>query len=185
MTTYLLLSICTEKRYYFTYIKDVILYSLAWGVGYLGMWISKWIIGGIFLGNTVWQDALNQVAIRTSSTSSLGELNTEDKISYIDTLVNNLSVFHTKGYLTIAILFFLFFLYWFLKSNGFKALKCHWKFSLPFMLIFAMPFAWTVIFKNHLYIHYNFTSNIFVVSILAILGFLSLILSIDTEIRIK
>lgn len=186
MTTYLLLSICTEKRYYFiTYIKDVILYSLAWGVGYLGMWISKWIIGGIFLGNTVWQDALNQVAIRTSSTSSLGELNTEDKISYIDTLVNNLSVFHTKGYLTIAILFFLFFLYWFLKSNGFKALKYHWKFSLPFMLIFAMPFAWTIIFKNHLYIHYNFTSNIFVVSILAILGFLSLILSIDTEIRIK
>lgn len=181
MTTYLLLSICLEKRCYVTCIRDVILYSINWGIGYLAMWISKWIIGGLFLGNTVWQDALNQVAIRTSSTSSLGELNTEDKISYIDTLFNNLSVFHTRGYLTIAILFFLFFLYLFLKNNGFKSLKNHWKFSLPFLLIFSMPFAWTLIFKNHLYIHYNFTSNIFVISILAVLGFLSLILSLGKE----
>ena len=52
-------------------ISKIIKFSLAWIVGYMGMWGGKWIVASIFTKENIILDALSQVGMRTSSTSEI------------------------------------------------------------------------------------------------------------------
>ena len=41
--------------------------SLAWGVGYLLCWASKWVLAGLITGQNVIADALHQIGVRTAA----------------------------------------------------------------------------------------------------------------------
>ncbi len=176
MASYLILTMYGTLGSVYRSIKDVILYSITWAVGYFGMWIAKWLIGTLILGSHVFTEALGQLTLRTSSTAGLGELDPEHVITFHETLGLNLGVFKTRGFLAVGLCLLCYLLFNIIKTKKYNYLKQYPLSSIPFILVFLMPFAWAFVFKNHLYLHYNFTSNIFVVSFLAAFSYLSLLL---------
>ncbi|HJD45795.1 MAG TPA: hypothetical protein H9909_03025 [Candidatus Mediterraneibacter norfolkensis] len=174
--TYLFLRMKEADYKPLTALKDFAANALSWGAGYIGMWISKWIIGTLVLHTNVIQDALNQLILRTSQTDGISNIS-ETKITYGQALSNNLEVFATRGYLFIGILFMLLFFYFSVKrriSTG-RIRDCI-TFLPVFMLTAIIPFAWVFILKNHTYLHRNFTSNLFAISVFAFFAFFAYIL---------
>lgn len=156
--------------------KDLIANAFSWSVGYIGMWVSKWIIGTLVLRTNVLQDALNQLILRTSQTDGISSIS-ENKITYGQALANNLDVFATRGYLFIGILIISIFLYFLIKKHVSIGRIRNCILLLPMFLLTAIiPFAWVFILKNHTYLHLNFTSNIFAITAFAFLAFLAYIL---------
>ena len=176
MVTYLILTMHSSCAQTAMRIRDVVLYSITWAIGYFGMWIGKWMIGSLILGKQVLTEALAQLTLRTSSTASLSKLETEHMITFFDTLKINLDPFKTRGFLAVGLIVFLYLLIKIIKAQKYIYIKKNPLSLIPFVLVFLMPFAWAFVFKNHLYLHYNFTSNIFVVSLLAAYSYLSLLL---------
>lgn len=46
-------------------IRDIIYYTVSWGIGYVGMWVSKWAVSSVFTDENVIMDAVNQVKFRS------------------------------------------------------------------------------------------------------------------------
>ena len=69
--------------------KKVIIYSIVWGTGYIGMWTAKWAIGSLILQENVFKSAISQAVVRTSHIMGHGSLS-GDKIDYFSTVKGNL-----------------------------------------------------------------------------------------------
>ena len=152
----------------------IILNSIAWAVGYFGMWFSKWGLSTIVLQRNVFEEAINQLVLRTSTTDGLGSLS-QNSITYLDVLKNNLTVYMTRGFLISFIIITIYFLGVLIK-NKLKLNVILLKNILIFIVIGCMPFAWSFVFKNHTYLHRNFTCNIFSIVILAYFSFYAYII---------
>lgn len=177
IVTYLIFSLDTNPKKPWHLVQHTITYSITWAIGYFGMWVSKWLIGSMILGKEVLQSALGQLVLRTSSTAGLGTLEPENPITYFDTLQVNIYAFKTRGFMLVIILSALFLVWNIIKKKKYTYIYKYPVFIIPFALTFLMPFAWALVFKNHLFLHYNFTSNIFVISLLAVFSYLSFLLS--------
>ncbi len=174
--TYLFLRMKEADYTPFKAFKDLTVNAISWGIGYIGMWISKWIIGTLVLQTNVIQDALNQLILRTSETDGISNIS-ENKITYGQALANNLDVFATRGYLFIGILIIFIFLYFLIKRRVSISRIRNCILFLPIFLLTAIiPFAWVFILKNHTYLHRTFTSNLFTISAFAFFAFLAYIL---------
>lgn len=174
--TYLFLRMKDADYKPITAFKDLTVNAFSWGVGYIGMWVSKWIIGTLVLRTNVIQDALNQLILRTSQTEGISNIS-ENRITYGQALANNLNVFATRGYLFIGILIIFIFLYFLIKKRVSIGRIRNCILFLPMFLLTAIiPFAWVFILKNHTYLHRNFTSNLFAITAFAFLAFLAYIL---------
>lgn len=68
--------------------KNLFLHTLSWGIGYVGMWSSKWVIASVLTGENIIYDAFSQIAYRSGYFT--------EKHSYYDTLKLNLGVCNTK-----------------------------------------------------------------------------------------
>ncbi len=130
----------------------------AWGIGYAGMWGSKWLLGTIFTRENMLADALGNVLLRVGATE------TEEKISIIEVLVKNLGA--NKLCLLASIIVFVCIIVcglWKYKRINLKEL------NVGVMLCALLPFAWYVVVSNHSLIHYWFTHRILAISVYAVL----------------
>lgn len=130
----------------------------AWGIGYAGMWGSKWALGTIFTRENMIADALGNVLLRVGATE------TEGKISVIEVLVKNLGA--NKLCLLVSIIVFVCIIVcglWKYKRINLKELNA------GVMLCALLPFAWYVVVSNHSLIHYWFTYRILAISVYAVL----------------
>lgn len=176
LITYLLLCENNQKSSIISKIKDIICCSISWGIGYAGMWISKWTLGTVILKRNVFEEAISQLILRTSTTDGISTLS-DATVTYTSTLARNFEAFQTRGCLLISLIALFLFTYLLIKNKCYRQLeRCLYALP-PFAIILCMPFAWALMFQNHTYLHRNFTSNIFTISILAILGFFSYIIS--------
>ena len=162
-------------------IKGVFLFSIMWGIGYAGTWLAKWTIATLVLDQNVFKEAFNQVALRTSASTGLGVgTSMEPTITYLDVLKNNLTVFKTRGYLCSFMVFTSYFgykVFKMLREDRIRKMQKSLLSGIFFGLIAIMPFAWCFVLQNHTYIHRNFTSNVFALTILAFFGFFAMMVS--------
>ena len=136
-------------------IRQLVLSSAAWGIGYFGMWGGKWFISSAILHQNVLADALLQAQVRVSG--SYGE----HHFSRVMVFARNLGAGFI-GVLVPALLFFVLltvFMLWrrreCLKTReGWMAVISQ---AIPYFLICLIPFVWYSVFTNHSYIHIIFT----------------------------
>lgn len=132
--------------------------SICWAVGYLGMWMEKWIYGSILTGTNIMADAANAVATRTSSD------NGEMTISRIGTILYLIKrTFGNWGGVVLVVVAAAVITAIVISRTG-----CHhgvidqedergvlggYAVAIALILIGIMPFVWYYLTANHSYIH--------------------------------
>lgn len=138
----------------FNYISEIIWYSIAWSIGYAGMWVSKWVVGSLLTSHNIVRDAVSQVILRTSHTNGLGELSNV-KISYLYTICANMGVICKGPYILLFIVSILY------SVRKLRKTKCNFRkrmnAAVSFLFIAAMPFVWYYFAMNHSALHNHFT----------------------------
>lgn len=128
--------------------KNLFLHTLSWGIGYAGMWSSKWVIASVFTGESIIYDAFSQIAYRSGYFT--------EKHTYYDTLKLNLGVCNTRVILpavmcvTVCIVAF----------RIVKQVRIQWSlFPAVGTIIFVSlyPFFWYLFTKDHSCCHSYFT----------------------------
>lgn len=152
----------------------IIINSIMWAFGYFGMWFSKWSLSTLVLRRNVFKETISQLILRTSTTDGLGSLS-QNPITYLDVLKNNLTVYMTKGFLISVLIITICFAVFFIK-NKVEINIILLKSSLIFILIGCMPFVWSFVFKNHTFLHRNFTCNIFSIVVLSYFSYYAYII---------
>ncbi len=147
-------------------ILKVILLSVCFGVGYIGMWGAKWVIGSLLTGSDIIANALSSVASRTGMEASrVGE------ITVIDVFVRNFKMIDNLPFIMLAIAAVVIeAVFIAVKGIPFKKAVIQ---ALPFLLIACMPFAWQIVASNHSYEHAWFTFRAYMITAFALITMLS------------
>ena len=127
---------------------SVVTYSATWGVGYVGMWASKWILSSVLMGKNYITEAVESIMIRSGNV--VGEKN----ITLLDVFIK-LSRYLAKSsfmYLAMIFIFACAILLVITRRKWNKTSK-----SLMFLIISVYPYIWFTLTKNHSYIHTIFT----------------------------
>ncbi len=164
--------ILKEEKDLWTNVKSLVANSFMWGVGYIGMWVGKFLFGTILTFDNMFKSALGAIETRTSLEAQ------ETNITPFSVIRKNLDIIMNKPYVVILLLFILFAIILFIinkdKITKEKLLKI-----VPYLLIACIPFAWFTVTGNHSYIHAFFTHRILIITIFAILA--SIVSIIDLE----
>ena len=138
----------------------------SWGVGYIGMWAGKWIIGSVITGQNVLAAASAKIAER----SSTGAVQSGSLVkSIIDTLYANITTFlRTPATLILAVLAIAALAAVILAIGKHKPTAGVVASSLfPFVILACLPVIWYMATTNHSSIHYWFTCKGLAVSVFA------------------
>lgn len=145
--------------------------GLFWCIGFAGMWVSKWIIGGIITGENIIANGVGAVVKRTSSVGPDGS--TKYSISACE--LKNYSTFLTTPVTIIAIVYLGYLVIMCIRQNN-LTFKNTLRILIPFLLTGLAPVVWFAFATNHSMIHYWFSSKACVISVLSILlGMVSLL----------
>lgn len=131
-------------------ISKIIYYSLVWTIGYLSLWLSKWVIASI---------SYTPKAVTTSIAEILNRTVARADANFSQLAAIRLNMFQLIGYnkinkylvLFLAILFLLFFSrYCYFKIKNFRK-------ALFWIIIGSIPLAWYIVAANHSYLHVWYT----------------------------
>jgi len=127
-------------------LQDVLCCILLWGVGYGGMWASKWFVAFLYDGmDFVTQTLMPSIAFRSSAVEHVSRL--EPVVMRFKQI---LSVPVTKMFAFVLCLFTGVLALRTAISCRFADLPWH----LLFVLVALIPFGWTFVMSNHSYIHF-------------------------------
>lgn len=148
--------------------KKLATYSFAWGFGYGGMWIEKWIV--IYqLGDdkNAFNGAINQAIYRSSA--SLSQEEGGGTFTLIDIFARNIDAL-LDGPLQIMLgLMIICMIYFFImRRENFSPTR---SMVLTFSFITILPFLWYAVLKNHSYLHQFFTYRNLSVTIFGLICF--------------
>lgn len=140
--------------------KNLILHTLSWGIGYVGMWSSKWVIASVLTGENIIYDAFSQIAYRSGYFT--------EKHSYYDTLKLNLGVCNTKVILPALICVAACIVIFRIKKRIVADRK---RFPIVGAILFVSlyPFLWYLFTKDHSCSHSYFTWRELGISVFGIL----------------
>lgn len=154
----------SEREHVFSAVKRIIGYSFCWGVGYAGMWASKWVIADITLGTGTIKDALWNVIGRTEAIGGRPRMNGG---FYVISL--NFQEYDSKVYaMTAVVLALLTAVALILALCRRIPLRTILEIIVPFVLIGIIPFAWIVVVQHHSALHARFTFRILGVAAMAL-----------------
>ena len=146
------------------YIKILVIASLGWCIGYLGMWFCKWLLVTVFTETNLIADAINQIFYRMGSTKK-GNQNV-DVVKMI--LFNVFSILKNPasilGILSCVLLLVI-------KRKQIRLAEI-----VPFLLISLLPFIWYLVVKNHSDLHTFMTHKILAISLFAMMCYCSMLL---------
>lgn len=130
--------------------------SAIWVLGYVIIFLVKWILGTIFVGSNFIEDALLSISQRLGIVFSF---------NYFDVLkLNLLDFFSHKFNVAICIISIVLIMLRFRKDMVSKI-----KIISPILLIFLMPFIWMLLCNNHSGVHYWMVSRLFSISLFCLL----------------
>ncbi|MDT2644468.1 hypothetical protein P7D38_03455 [Enterococcus dongliensis] len=150
-------------------IINIVLISLSWGLGYALTWVSKWIIGTLILKQNVLKDAFNTVLFRT-------EGNEKYPLDRVNMFHLNLTTMFNKFNISLLVLFILLTIYIIIIKRKELLNKINMN-SIIIIPIISFPYIWYGVLANHSQIHYWFTYRLQIISVFALLAFLSYIAS--------
>jgi len=134
--------------------KKLFIMCLNWAIGYVTIWISKWIIGSIICDNSnlITERGIEKIIQRSGN--KIGEIS----INYIDVIKNNFKYYQGMIITNIVILVTILVMFKYkLKKEDYK-----------YIIISLMPFAWYMITQNHSFIHAKYTHRILFITILSL-----------------
>lgn len=158
----------TEKAMSKNILKTILLVSLAWGMGYAGMWIFKWIISSVVLKRNVVEDALGAAAVRASNYI----VGTGEKISLLDVVIGTLQIMYKKPYVFLAGISLVYTLRELIIHN--KCLIANKEKLIALLVISVYPVLWCSLFTEHTLEHSLFTFRIWGVTVFGILSILNM-----------
>lgn len=133
--------------------------SISWCVGYFGMWILKWVLSSVALGQNLISDALKQAAFRVSGSNGTA------KWTRYEVVQRNLVHFAHKSFYILCAGYSLYSIFR-IKSRG--DLKTVLFNCSPYLFITVFPFIWYLVLSNHSWLHHWFTFRSLGVSIFAL-----------------
>lgn len=136
----------------------------AWGIGYAGMWITKWVMAGIVLGKNMTPYVKENLEERIGGNLGIGLWD------YLKgALDRNIRVlipwgFGTGGFFaTFLIVLAVFYLCYVYKKDRVRR-GC----ILIYAVIAVIPFIRFIVLHNHSYLHFFFTCRELIITIMAI-----------------
>lgn len=141
--------------------KIVVFASMAWIIGYGGMWSAKWIVGSVLTGKNLFADALARANNYTNMEYG------EGTVSSFQVILKNIMVLVKWPFVIIGAGFLLKAVRHLCKAAKKKCMN--WKWGIPFALIIVAPIVWYLAAGTHSYIHYWFTYRELCVSVFALL----------------
>ncbi len=142
-------------------IYRIIQLSVCWGIGYIGMWASKWALDVLLNGN----DSIDLVIKKLTERSS-SEID-GTRITIIKTELLNIRYFIM--YNCAVVLSAVYLIYRTVGIVKMKIDKALLYKATPFILTGIMPFCWYALTRNHSATHYWFTSRGLMVALFAVL----------------
>lgn len=138
--------LCYNKKTTSNIMKDVIMLSIFWCLGYGFTWISKWIMGTLILNRNIITEGIKQSLFRINGS-------VEYVLDYRKMFHDNLLTFFGKkeffySYIVIVSLSFL------ILCLKLRKKICNF---LPLIFVILYPFIWLVVLGNHSQIHYYMT----------------------------
>lgn len=133
--------------------------SFWWGVGYIGFWAEKWLLGSLVLRENVFANAWTSIQLR-SSHETVGE-----HITYLATLKNNLQAYSLRTWQVLGLVLVVGALVLAVRRRTLT--RSRLLAVLPLAVIACMPFVWYFFTQNHSYIHYGFTHKELAITIFA------------------
>lgn len=134
--------------------KEIIAFTLAWGIGYGLTWFTKWFLTDILFDRNMISVALNQVLYRSTSKTAVADYN-------MFTVINeNLKYIIIPLFISLITTFIIIYFNLLLNKN-IKKMKPDKEQVLmqilPYIIILTFPFCWYIILQNHSYYHAFFT----------------------------
>lgn len=146
-------------------IKNIIVFSFEWGLGYFSMWGAKWVLADLLVDTNTIHDALSTLSARTSSAEGIGRLG-----GFFKVLKLNALPYANWGYLIIILCVLLIFLVTMTKNKSFPAYSTFVDNSfLP--IIALIPLAWYFLTQNHSEEHWVFTCRNFSCIVFPVLAY--------------
>lgn len=146
-------------------IKDLFFMGLKWGIGYLVMWASKWILASIVLRRNIISEAFYSIYVRTSHSSENAV--SDSKIGILTPVITIFKVLLTRPVILGLAFFVVIFVIYKLYTKSKFSLENKNKVIL-LALVSLIPFAWSLATSNHTYMHSKFTYRILAVSVFSL-----------------
>lgn len=141
----------------------IIKISILWIIGYVSVFLAKWVIASIVLNKNVITVAIEQIFFRMNLTE-------KNEVSRFDAITENLEIYFNSIAIGILFIYTVIFIINLIKNrNNIK--ECFRK--IPLLVIACMPYMWYFVFANHSSIHAFFTFRLQAITMFAILSFMA------------
>ena len=155
--------VSTKKEGENSLFSSIIVKSFLWGIGYLCMWFSKWIIASVIMKKNIILEAIDRIFLRTGNTTLTFENITFSKVitENFNNIPKNLLLSFLLFYIVSIIILMLFNRITFSNPISYK--------NIILLIIATAPIIWFFITKNHSFIHNFFTYRNYVALYLPIM----------------
>lgn len=153
--------------------------SFSWGIGYVGMWGGKWIVGSLLTDENVLKDAIETVLYRAAGDSM--EEAQIDSSSAFDVIMYNVDQVLNTPVVWIAAVALLGFAV--LIIMGKAKVKINRDRLVALAIVAVYPIAWYCIFRNHSAIHSWMTYRNLAITVFSLALMLSYSVFIDGKKR--
>ena len=148
-------------------LKLVFKYAILWFVGYVGVWLSKWIIFDLLYNQGLIESAITQVLYRSVHPNSFGYSPENNVILLL------IVYFLSYGFEYSLFLLVPYCIFILLNINSvkfrFKGFKDYFKNCVPYLVICLFPIIWYLVLKNQTLSHDWFVCRHMLVFITGIL----------------
>lgn len=142
-------------------LKDSLLYTIEWDVGYVGLWGMKWVLADIFTGSGTIRDAINTFIARTDSAEGYSRIG-----GFLSVLQKNIEPYMNWGYFILVLGTGIFLVIYGAKHReNFSSVNCREAISL--LIVSLYPFVWMLLTENHMEEHWMFTCKILAITVFA------------------
>ncbi len=151
LVLYLLIERLEEKKPLSLALIKLVKSSFFWGIGYLGMWITKWIYCYIVLDYNIVAEVLGRIKVHSGEAVVQGE-----SLNVIEVIAKNVQVVARMPYLILALVIIVYLIKLFLKQSN-KTVNIIS--IVPFIVIALIPIIWLTLTKSHAGWIYWYTSR--------------------------
>lgn len=137
-------------------------YSMEWGIGYIGLWVMKWIITDLLVGGHTIADGLGTLLTRMDSAEQKSRVQ-----GFFHVLKLNLGVYTNWGFLILIVGMVIGTIVFLWTKRKQIQIKKNLQSSIFVFAVALYPMVWFFFMQNHSEEHYMFTFKILSISVFA------------------
>lgn len=142
-------------------LKQMVTNSVAWAVGYLGLWAMKWVFTDILAGGNTIQDAISTIFQRTGNAEGYSKM-----AGFISVVIKNLDAYANWAFYITSFVIIISVISLLIISRK-QLMKGNLGCTLSILIVGLYPFVWFFLTQNHSEEHWLFTCKIMSISVFA------------------